>query len=260
MNPTNTEQLLIDQLSGPTVDNVNAQDIREVLNRRSDLSTFVVHLTKDKKSLEGIVKHWKIEAKSVWGLAKNKLADNTPEAKSQKCVCFTETPLEYLYLMIKPIKDRQFQPGDYGIAITKKLARKKGLNPVWYVDMTPGQSKQWQLSKALDGLRDEKINNNNFKDSHVAKIAPFIEQMYPGTNNGRPKEFWWEREWRHIGDFVLPNHVILICPEQEFEQFRRLIDEKQNGALRAPCIDPNWGLEKIIARLAGFDNGEIDML
>jgi len=39
-----------------------------------------------------------------------------------------------------------------------------------------------------------------------------------------------------------------------------LIDEKQkqNGDLRAPCIDPNWGLEKIIARSAGFENDEID--
>jgi hypothetical protein len=233
------------------------KDIREILNRRSDLSTFVVHLTKDKDSLESIINSWKIEARSVWGLAKNKVKAGTPDEESQKSVCLTEIPLEYIYLMIEPIKDRQFQPGRYGIAITKKLARKKGCNPVWYVDMTPGQVKQWELSNAVDGLVHGEIDKNMFDGSDVAKIAPFIEQMYPGTVNDHPKEFWWEREWRHVKDFDLPNHIIILCPAEEIAYFEKIANANRHSAR---AIDPNWGLEKIIARLGGFKDGDIDIL
>lgn len=243
----------------PQTESKQPKNIRDVLYRRSDLSTFVVHLTRDKESLESIVEDWKIEAKSVWGWAKNKIKENTPEEDSQKCVCFTETPLEYTHLMIEQIKGRSYQPGPYGISITKKLARKKGCNPVWYVDMTPGQVKQWELSKAVDGIIHGEIANNNFEDSDIKKIAPFIEQMYPGANNDHPKEFWWEREWRHVGYFDLPNHVIILCPDENdnHQHFECLATQSGNSA---KCVDPSWGLEKIIARLAGFDNGEIDIL
>jgi hypothetical protein len=253
-NKMNPFDQLIDE---PKTETTESKNIRDILYRRSDLSTFVVHLTRNKENLEGIVKSWTIEARSVWGLAKNKFADHTPEAESQKCVCFTEAPLEYLNLIFGKIDGRDFQPGPFGIAITKKVARKKGLNPIWYVDMTPGQDKQWELSKALDRVRDERIDKNKFKDSYIEKITPFIEQMYPGTGNGHPKEFWWEREWRNVGNFNLPGHVLLLCPESDFDEFETLAKTHDPTV---KCIDPNWGLEKIIARLAGFKNDEIDIL
>lgn len=34
-------------------------------------------------------------------------------------------------------------------------------------------------------------------DADILHVAPFIEQMGPTTAGGR-KEFWWEREWRHV--------------------------------------------------------------
>jgi len=251
MNPLDQ---LIDE---PKTETTESKKIRDILYRRSDLSTFVVHLTRNKECLEGILKSWTIEARNMWGAAKKKLEESQQMVKSQKCVCFTETPLEYLSLLIEKIDGRNFQPSSYGIAITKKLARKNGVNPIWYVDMTPGQVKQWALSKAVDNIVHDKIKDNSLECSNVAKIAPFIEQMYPGTGNDHPKEFWWEREWRHVGNFNLLGHILLLCPGSDFEKFYDLAKVRDP---HVKCIDPNWGLEKIIASLAGFENGEIDIL
>jgi hypothetical protein len=85
--------------------------------------------------------------------------------------------------------------------------------------------------------------------------------MGSGTRqaDGRPykKEFWWEREWRHLGDFKLPSTFILLCPEDEIDAFNQLIEAKW---LTAKCIDPRWSLEKIIARLVGFKSEDIEMV
>jgi hypothetical protein len=42
--------------------------------------------------------------------------------------------------MLGQIEGRSVQLEPYGIAITKKLGRKGGVNPVWYLDMTPGHA------------------------------------------------------------------------------------------------------------------------
>lgn len=61
-------------------------------------------------------------------------------------------------------------------------------------------------------------------------------------------EWWWEREWRHVGDLVLPPHgVIWLCPEDEIDSLN--VDQ--------PVIDPRWGLEQIIAHLAKFPSEDV---
>jgi hypothetical protein len=238
------------------------RDIRTVISRRSDLSTFIVHLTRDsngeqaKEHLKSIVRSHKIEARTPYGSAVRRLAKQQHlRLDSQKCVCFTETPLEHLHLLVGRIDGREYDFGPYGVAITKKLARKQGVNPVWYVDITPGHD--W-LMKPIDTLIDR--CNGNFQASEVSKIAPFIEQMGTG-NSGKyqsyRKEFWWEREWRHVGDFSLPSHVLVICPEGDFPEFESLAN---HNSYSARCIDSTWGLEQIIARLAGFDKQDVEIL
>ena len=94
----------------------------------------------------------------------------------------------------------------YGLALPKLKARKLGINPVWYVDMTTGHT--WHLAQALDQLRDNIVaqaaaDNRNFHQSRLARLFPFIEQMGTWPNRSS-KEFWWEREWRHAGNFSIP--------------------------------------------------------
>jgi hypothetical protein len=239
--------------------------LADIVSRRTDLGTFVVHITRvykgrsAKRNMEAILSGRKIVARSPFGSAVKALQSAIRNGKasdadldSQKAVCFTETPLEHLHLMLAQIEDirRACQFAPYGIAMTKKVARARGCNPIWYIDITPGH--KW-LTNPLNNLIAEAIAGSNFADSDIAKLTPFVEQM--GSAGGLyRKEFWWEREWRHRGDFALPGRVILIAPEEEHNDFAEMADEH---TIEASFIDPKWGLEAIIARLAGFDPDEV---
>lgn len=208
-------------------------DIREVIRRRSDLSTFVVHLTRNgddqsaREKLKSILQCGRIKAKSMFAHAKNTLEEYNLDCDSQKCVCFTETPLEYTYLLLEEIDYRQVEFKPYGIAVTKRLARENGVNPVWYLDITPGHD--W-LTKPVNVLINEALDSGDFEDAPIAKLTPFIEQM--GTQESKyRKEFWWEREWRKQGDFKLPNHFVVLCPESDHKEFKKYYEEKTS----APC-------------------------
>ena len=231
--------------------------IRKILHRRSDLSTFIVHLTRGRgdnysaqDALVDIARSRRLEARTPMGWAAAQDDPSDPLKQTQRVVCFSETPLEHINLMCGEIEGRQIAMAPYGIALTKMKARKAGINPVWYVDMTPGHD--WVLSPTLDGMRNAAVaqaqaENENFHDYGLAKIFPFFEQM--GTWPNRQKEFWWEREWRHVGDFTLPHRgMFWLCPEDEIDAINA-----RAGYDLEPWVDPRWGLEEIIAHLAGID-------
>lgn len=236
-----------------------SQPIRDVLHRRTDLSTFVVHLTRERydeekndwvtarQSLEAIMKEGRLRAQRPMGWAKEQDEPDDPSKQSQRVVCFSEVPLEHIYSLVLDIEGRQIKLRPYGLAMTKLTARKLGVNPVWYVDMTPGQEKQWVLRNAIEALRDEAIANTNFHEQEIANLTPFVEQMGTWSQESK-KEWWWEREWRHVGNLSIPfRKVIWLCPEDEMDSIREATEDNT-----AHMIDPRWGLEQIIAHLAGF--------
>jgi len=232
--------------------------IRELVARRDDLSTFVVHLTRDyggssaRTNLESIVRDGAILARSGIGQAVSRLREAGLPTESQKCVCFTETPLQHMHLLLGSIEGREVSLEPYGVAITKRIARGNSVNPVWYIDMTVGHD--W-LTVPLDEMIDDEIESGRFDESRLARLTPYMEQM--GTWENSRKEFWWEREWRHHGDFTLPPHYIGLCPSGEIGAFEDLA-----GSCGRPAhfIDPRWCLEEIIGRLAGFDADEVLLL
>jgi len=186
------------------------------------------------------------------GSATKRLSDlkaNTPDnLDTQKVVCFTETPLEHVRLLTEEIQGRRFKFGPYGIAITKRSARIWDVNPVWYLDITPGHD--W-LTKPLQNIIDAVIGAKTFSQSDIAKLTPYIEQM--GSGSGYFKEYWWEREWRHVGNFPLHNmRFIVICPEEDYDEVTGSLIPKR------VFIDPKWSLEQIIGKLAGFKSEDID--
>lgn len=231
-------------------------DIRRLVARRTDLSTFLVHLTRSSGGqqaadrLESILRAEVIEARTMFGAAKGALEGRGIQLASQKCVCFTETPLEYMHLLIEPIDGRAIQFERYGIAFTKKVGRQWGVNPVWYLDITPGHD--W-LTVPVNQLIEDALDIEGFDESTIARLCPFIEQM--GTGDEYRKEFWWEREWRYQGNFHLPRQVLILCPENEIVRYRRVVQETRGGT--PAFMDPSWGLEEIIGRLAGFLPDEI---
>ena len=89
-------------------------------------------------------------------------------------------------MLVAEIENRQFSFAPYGIAITKRVGRERGVNPIWYIDDHMGTGKS-------------------------------------STGEKYRKEFWWEREWRMAGDFLLPDTIICLCPEPEIEEFEELL-------------------------------------
>ncbi|HLN30050.1 MAG TPA: hypothetical protein VK395_20070 [Gemmataceae bacterium] len=245
--------------------------IQDLVSRRTDLSTFLVHLTRAqgaetaKQRLISILKQRKIVARSPFGPAIEGLKAKGQSSDSQRCACFTETPLEYTHLLLGEIEGRDCQFEPYGVAITKKQGRRRGVNPIWYVDITPGHD--W-LMNSINPLIKLHLNAQKPYETYgFAKITPFIEQMGSGAyghglGGGYKKEFWWEREWRHLGDFDLPGKFIVLCPLNEILEIKEAVNQgvEEHDQLRARCIDPRWGLEKIIGHLAGFDIDDLGPL
>lgn len=241
-------------------------DIREVVARRSDLSTFLVHLTKDVEdvpasdALKSILADGAFRPSKMFGAASNALRNAGLDLDSQRCVCFTETPLEHVNLLLQEIDGRaeQFEP--YGIAFPRNIGRRNGVNPVWYIDITP-RGVDWLIAP-VNELVTEALERGNFDDHPIAKICPFIEQMGQGKNRqgaAYRKEFWWEREWRHVGRFSLPHRFLVLCPENEMEEFEEFWEDQENAA-QVKFIDPKWGLERIISHLAGYEPNECEVL
>ncbi|WP_118837891.1 abortive infection system antitoxin AbiGi family protein [Salinibacter ruber] len=239
--------------------------LSHILGQRTDLSTFVVHLTRsgqDQSARENLIEMLEegtIEARNPYGSAVGPLRKeiengnaSQEDLDSQNVVCFTETPLEHMSLLLRDIDDldREMEYAPYGIGMTKKVARRNEVNPVWYVDITPGHD--W-LINPVNRLIDQAIESGNFRNSDIADVTPFIEQM--GTGEDYRKEFWWEREWRHSGNFWLPNHFIIIAPEEDHTEIDALVEELVG--INGECVDPRWGLESIIARLAGYSDDDV---
>ncbi len=223
-----------------------SRDISELLNRRSDLSTFVVHLTKDTggkrahDNLVSILETRTIEARTPMGW---KARLGAADTDCMRVACFSETPLQHTYTLFQDIASRSVHLSTYGLAFTRADARKRGVNPVWYVSMSWDQYGEWEIARALDTIRDVAATApGGFASSPAARILPFCEQM--GTwGQYSQKEFSWEREWRHLGDFhFAPSEVALVfCPESEIAEF------EAGGDYRA--VDPSWSLEGMVDHL-----------
>jgi hypothetical protein len=257
------------------------RDIADLLHRRNDLSTFLVHLTRSqggvpaRENLLTILVECMLRAATPMGMLVSKA--NVPQTvkDTQRVVCFTETPLEHVWMLVENIKHRAVKLEPYGVAFTKSWARRSGINPVWYIDITIGH--EW-LINPLNALIDRVAAGQSCKwvpnDSPDAAgqwvvdtleayplttITPFIEQM------GKPaqvvKEFWWEREWRHVGNLGFQwwhSAVAIFVPEADHAQFRVDLVNKameewppQDPPSIPRLLDPRWGLERMIASLAG---------
>ncbi|WP_431047139.1 abortive infection system antitoxin AbiGi family protein [Streptomyces sp. P1-3] len=245
--------------------------IENLLHRRTDLSTFVVHFTRatppDSASgnLQSILLSKRLEARNVYGMA-GELSKEFPDvAETQKVVCFTETPLEHAWMMCTPIENREFQFEGYGLAFTKTFARRFGVNPVWYLDITPGHGvpggRDW-LTQPINRLvqrakesaaasEDADPDPPTLAAADILRLTPFIEQM--GRTTGGRKEFWWEREWRYVGHFSFKadDIVAAFAPEGDHQNLKACLSTDPSYESKMPAfVDANWGLERMIATLA----------
>ena len=225
---------------------ISKQDIKEL---RGDLSPFLIHLTRNgnykcwadiygldrddrraldaKSSLEMILQNKKIEARSPFGYFNYKVPWNNLNQDSKikrswlRSVCFTETPVDYVYVQCEEIESRQFNFAPYGLAFFENSVLREGGNPVIYFNSKDERiRKTWDLIPILPNCK---------------KFAPLMilcEGFGPplfGNRRSSEVDFRWEREWRVWGhfNFDLKKDVAFgICPQNEIETFENLADKE----------------------------------
>lgn len=210
--------------------------IEEVKRERDDLSTFLVHLTRDTEdgntaqtNLMSILDQQKIEARNPKGLCYNwdKFKNFT------QSVCFTETPLNYLRYLFD-ITGRGINLKPYGLVFTKAFLQEKGANPVFYINTYNGDG----LKKAIC-----RIINNHPTEADVQEIVAYIDIFGKAAGNSQ-YDFYWEREWRVRGDlcFNLSDVIIGLCEEPNLGIF-----DKKYPSIK--FISSNMSMEEIIQKI-----------
>ena len=214
---------------------------------RTDLSRFVVHLTRDDtndfgddgasaaENFRAIVKD-----QTIYSFQPHCLySDQIPEKYENKfCVCcFTEIPLTELHLLTRHIKGRRIQLSEYGIVFSREFLISKGAQPAIYINSY--HENMW-LREAADRIW-EIAKRNDFRDRKLWRIVPFLNAMHERY------DFTWEREWRIWGDlsFAPEDIVCVTLPEQGEEMLRR-----EFLGLGVPVISPGWNTERIVSEFS----------
>lgn len=250
---------------------------QELLERRGDLSQFLIHLTRSgdlkldkdihglpqdsvvqisaRQSLESILRSRRIEARTAFGYFNYKvplrrangvvLNQNSNVRRDWlRAVCFTETPLDHVYLQMQEIYGRQLHFEPYGLAFREAVVRGANGNPVFYVQTT-----NQNIRTAFDLLVTTPLANQ-FK-----AMMPLVEGFGPPwfARFSGPSEidFRWEREWRVAGDFSfsLSDVAFGFCPTAEIPAFESLVGNA------FPFVDPNPNaLTASKAKLRGFSH------
>ena len=211
----------------------------EFFKRKRDFSPFLVHLTKDNthsrlpanEILEKILNEQTLVAANHYCLFDSDLkkSKNASIKDKFKVVCFTETPIDLIDVLLLEVEGRYFfRPKPFGLVFTKDFISECGGNPVFYASGGLFDS-LWHLyndAKARDfGLSDHKF---------LALVNRCDDQI----------DFHWEREWRVVGDlkFTLDDVYCALCPESHMAYF-------ECRFIQVPFIDPHWGINDILNKL-----------
>lgn len=232
--------------------------ITEVLLLRSDISPFLVHLTKNsqknfkdaKEIFEKILEEQKLipgNSNSPPSIASFGLENFSRDSQSAKfswnktwgkafrAVCFTETPLEEIHCLLD-IQKRSVDLEPYGLVFWKDILERKGVQPAIYLNNYLGD--KHLLIKALVEASE---TNKVIREEFLPLLTMFGRKVDPGCGSSQKNNgvnFYWEREWRYPScrgnfEFDWDDVCLGLCPHgriQAFEQAFSLtfIDPRRN--------------------------------
>jgi hypothetical protein len=225
-----------------------APGARANIERRDDMSHFLVHLTRDDSdtftngdtasiNFISILKSRTIHANSPHCLH-NSVIKQLPSIKRKhfKVICFTETPLNQLHHLVGEIPGRQIKLEPYGFVFKKELLVSYGAQPAIYIN---SYKDNWLKEAASTLLENARLNETKW--SPLWRFLPFINAMHAGY------DFSWEREWRLKDDFKfkLKDIVCVILPPTGEENIRQQLSEAGIAV-----ISPGLSFQQIVAELA----------
>jgi hypothetical protein len=228
------------------------RNIDDILHFRSDISPFIVHLTKGENAkdiLKNILRENELKQSG------NQVSDlrfavrtiGMDEGDLKKffgAICFTETPLNEIHCLFD-IRYRQTNLQPYGLVFLKENLSKKGVSPVFYINNELGD--KGNVLRALCGLRGD-------HPDEAAEILPLVA-IYgnkitpPGADEVEGSiDFRWEREWRFPfvrGPLTLSADDVFIglCPDNDIDEFER---EFPGYEFVDPLRNMKWNATKLI--------------
>src|SRR5690348_16751868 len=140
---------------------------------RKDLSSFGVHLCKPyggqsaAQNLSSILDATTLEAKSDLGM----LCKYQHFKGRLMACCFTEAPLNFLHSLIGNYPKKKNQYEKYGIAFFLKCLRKKGANPIWYVNYYENEFSV--AAQAINSMLKTALANPS---EDLLKVSVFIDK------------------------------------------------------------------------------------
>jgi len=217
------------RLSGTGVILILMRSIETLLHFRSDLSPFLVHLTRSKdgasarENLESIVKN---ELLFPGIVSDARFAVPPREADDYDLLAasaFSETPLGEIHSLFE-IASRQVNLEPYGLVFLKHKLSARSVSPVIYVNNEQGDKDA--VIRALATLRR---SHPKAAAQLLPLVAVFGKKLSPvgGTPSVGRVDFTWEREWRYAYangafEFVQADVFVELCPHEEIRYFERL--------------------------------------
>ena len=155
-----------------------------------------------------------------------KKSDDTSLKDKFRVVCFTETPIDQIDILLSRVRGRNIKLDPYGLVFKKAFIKQHKGNPVFYVTK--------KVAKPLWTLYW------NQPSDEVCKLLALV------TLYDEKVDFHWEREWRIVGDleFQLDDIYCGLCLEEDIPQFERNYSPVK-------FISPYWGINKILDKLVG---------
>lgn len=119
----------------------NELSLDEFLEKKIDFSRFLVHLTKDgtdelgnpcvsaREVLDCILDEHTLKAVNHFCYFSKALNSSQSVSLQDKfrVVCFTETPIEQIGMLLSKVKGRNFRPEPYGLVFEKNYIREQGV-------------------------------------------------------------------------------------------------------------------------------------
>lgn len=227
-----------------------------MLDKRTDFSKYLVHLTKDSdehKAIHNLISI--LEANQIYAgnyhcLFEPLISDKFPNrlAAYFKTVCFTEIPLDQIQNLVANIEYRKIKLKPYGLVFLRDYLLKKGANPAIYINAKGTNLKKY----LLENFRKQFKDITSYEDLRDIKFYKEIATHYSLINTiDNHHDFSWEREWRlhrHLR-FNDKDLVAIICEDQE--KFIKICcdnftSERFNLINKIPIISPFWNYERVI--------------
>ncbi len=219
------------------------RNIQNLLHFRTDISPFLVHLTRqssDKTARDNLVSILDCEALIASGrpISDARYAAPMKDAADEKlfgAISFSETPISEVHTLFE-IGSRTVKLEPYGLVFLKQRLARRGVSPVIYINNE--QEDQDQVVAALVSLR---TTHRAAAERILPLVSVFGGKLKPlgGTHQGGRVDFTWEREWRYPAssgyfDFTREDIFIGLCPHEDIPFFQRhyprigFIDPRRN--------------------------------